>query len=117
MTKPRVFQVPATLSGVTTLSDGGLTVRFKTQEIIGKDALVLMNFVNQYGWLQFSNTALQEVPAEKLSKAADGQSRAQKLRAVLYVYYKQSGRTDLTFDEFYIRQMEKIIAQVKEKLE
>lgn len=115
-TNPKVFQVPATLAGVTTLSDGGVTVRFKTQELTPENALALMNFVNQFGWLQFSNTELQHVPTEKLSKIADGQSRSQKLRAVLYVFYKQSGRTDITFDEFYIRQMEKIIDQVKEKL-
>ena len=115
-TKPKVFQVPAILAGVTTLSDGGVTIRFKTQELKPENALAMMNFVNQYGWLQFSNTELQEVPAEKLSKVADGQSRSAKLRAVLYVYYKQSNREDITFDEFYIRQMEKIINRIKEEL-
>src|SRR5207253_570336 len=101
-TNPKVFQVPAALTGISTLADGGLTVRFKTQEISPKDQQALFAFVNQFGWLQFSNTELQTIPTEKIHKAADGQSRSQKLRAVLYVLYKQSGRTDITFDEFYI---------------
>lgn len=117
MSNPKVFQVPATLDGLSTLKDGGMSVRFHTQEIDSNDKVALMGFQGAFGWLQFSDQTINEVPKETIQKDITTKTPSQRLRATLFVAYQQSGRLDITFEQYYNQKMEAFIERVKSTLE
>ena len=51
------------------------------------------------------------------SEKTDGKTPSQRLRAVLFVYWKQHKQKEIEFDIFYVRYMNRLIEQIKEKLE
>jgi hypothetical protein len=115
---PKTFQIPATLEGVAALKDGGMSVRFHTQEINPDEKVLLMRYFQKFGWLLFSEKAQDEdtLTLEDIRKDVGGKTPSQRLRSVLYILYQQSGRADLTFEQFYAEKMERIIDQLKGKL-
>lgn len=114
----KTFQIPAILEGVTALKDGGMSVRFHTNEITNKEKVTLMDYFQKFGWLLFSEQEHDEqMTLEEARRDTGGKSPAQRLRAALFVLYKQSNKPDLTFEEFYLRYMEKFIDRIKENLD
>lgn len=114
----RNFQVPAILDGVSSLRDGGLSIRYHTNELTQEEKVKVMDFLQGFGWLLFSESEQDEdsLILEDIRRDTGGKSPAQRFRAVLYISYQQSGRTDLTFEQFYAKQMEKHINYVKQNL-
>lgn len=53
----------------------------------------------------------------KITEPLTGKSPAARLRAVLFVYWKQQGMPQNDFEVYYRLQMEKVIDQIKSKLE
>lgn len=117
MSKPKVFQIPATLEGISTLKDGGCSIRFHTQEASPEDKVTLMGFQGSFGWLQFSDSELQEIPRETINRDLSTKTPSQRLRATLFVAYQQSGRLDITFEQYYNQKMEIFIDRIKSTLE
>lgn len=115
----RTFQIPATLEGVTALKDGGMSVRFHTNEISDEEKVLLMRYFQKFGWLLFSEDeqSEDELELENIRKDTGGKTPSQRLRATIYVAYQQSGRIDLTFEQFYARRMEQHINYEKQNLE
>lgn len=114
----KIFQIPATLDGVSTLKDGGLSIRFHTQEASANDKLVAMQFAQKFGWVLFSEQEQAEsVELAQIRKDTGGKTPSQRLRAVLYIEYQQSGMTDNTFEQYYARRMEQFISYVKQNLD
>jgi len=61
-----------------------------------------------------------DVPVEGLVEVeseAEPKSKCQRLRSVLYVWWKQAKPPNGTFQDFYDRKMESIIDKVKDALE
>jgi hypothetical protein len=113
----RKFQVPAVLEGVTTLKDGGLSARFHTNELNKEDKLAVMDHLQQFGWLLFAPQEHDDSDElAEIRKDTGGKTPSQRLRATIYVYYQQSYQKDLTFEQFYQRQMERLINIVKQNL-
>lgn len=112
------FQVPAILDGVSSLRDGGLSIRYHTNELTQEEKVKVMDFLQGFGWLLFSENEQDEdsLILEDIRRDTGGKSPAQRFRAVLYVSYQQSGHTDLTFEQFYAKQMEKHINYEKQNL-
>lgn len=110
------FQIEAILDGVTPLKDGGVSLRFHTNEVSKDQKVTLMEFYQSFGWLLFAANEHQEseVPRE-LAKRDVGQSPSQRLRAVLFVYWKQLGSKG-DFEAFYKQKMEFFIDKIKENL-
>jgi hypothetical protein len=116
MPRPRVFQIPAILEGVSPLKDGGLSLRFHTNEVKeAKDKTKVMNFFNTFGWLQFSDNSIHVVPAESAHRESGVKTPSQRLRGVLFVLWQQK-YADEPFDVWYEKQMERIINRIKEEL-
>lgn len=110
------FQVEAILEGVAPLKDGGVSLRFHTNEITKPQKVELMDYYQSFGWLLFKANEHQEseVPKE-LAKRDNRQSPSQRLRAVLFVYWKQlKGEGD--FEAFYNQYIERFIDKIKENL-
>lgn len=115
MAKPKVFQVPAILDGISPRKDGGMGLRFVTNEIDAKDKVKLMDFYATFGWLQFSDNQLNSVPDEAAYREPGGKSPAQRLRNTLFVLWREK-YADSAFDPWYEQQMERIINKIKEQL-
>lgn len=111
----KIFQVPAILDGVTPRKDGGVSLRFVTNEVSKEQKVSLMEFYQSFGWLQFSDQAIHTVPKEAPTREAGVKTPSQRLRASLFVLW-QERYADQPFDPWYEKQMEKFINKVKEEL-
>lgn len=116
MSRPRVFQIPAILDGISPRKDGSMTLRFVTNEITDvKDKTKLMGFYQSFGWCQFSDQSIHQVPDKPAVREAGDKSQSQRLRASLFVLWKQR-YSDVPFDNWYSIQMEKIINRIQSEL-
>ena len=112
-TNEQTFTVPATITGFVPTVDGCVSIRVKTQELTLEEKTVILSFYNAFGWIGFSGGGVPKLPKEQ---AEDKQKTPSKrLRAVLYVLSQQKGIKD--FEKFYVESMNKIIEQVKAKLD
>lgn len=113
------IKVPASLEGASTLKDGSLSLRFYTQELTAEEKTAVFSLVQQFGWLVFApqerNT--DEIELEAIRKDTGGKTPSQRLRAVIYVAYQQSGQDDKTFEQFYAQKMEQLISHFKSRLD
>lgn len=114
----KTFQVPATLEGVSLLKDGGVSVRFHTNELPPSEKTLLTSYFQKFGWMLFSEQEHDEdtLNLEEIRKDTGGKTPSQRLRSVLFILYQQSGQTDKTFEQFYAQQMERFINLVKQNL-
>jgi hypothetical protein len=114
----KTFQVPATLEGVSLLKDGGVSLRYHTNELTADEKVVVSGYYQKFGWLLFSEQEHDEdlLKLEDIRKDIGGKTPSQRMRSVLYVLYSQSGRLDLTFEQFYAEKMNRIIDQIKANL-
>lgn len=111
------FQVEAILEGVTPLKDGGVSLRFHTNEVTKAQKVELIEYYQSFGWLMFAANEHQESDIPKDNAKRDGgKSPSQRLRACLFVYWTQLGRKG-DFEAFYDQQLEKVINKVKENLD
>lgn len=118
MSKP--IQLPAILGSVSTLKDGGVAIRFQTQELTADEKSLVFNYQNQFGWLLFKETEHKEDDIKNLElirRDTRGKSPSQRLRAVLFVLYQQRGDTSISFEIWYEQQLEKFINRIKSELE
>ena len=113
--RARIFQVPAVLEGVSPLKDGGMSLRFHTQEISTYNKTKLLNFYQAFGWLQFSDQEVSTVPGQNPVRETGARTPPQRLRGALLVLHSQK-YPDIPSEVFYEQQMERIINKVKEKL-
>ena len=114
----KAFQVQATLEGVSLLKDNGVSLRFHTNELTPEDKTAITRYYQQFGWLLFGAQEHDEegLRLELIRKDTGGKSPSQRLRAVLFVAYQQSGQLELTFEQYYDMKMERFINSVKDKL-
>ena len=113
-----VLQVPAEISRVQTMSDGGLRLFVDTQEIKPEDKGLVMEMHKKLGWFLFAEQPVDILDVENLPKIEleEGEKQpSQRLRAVLFVYWEQK-KIKEPFDLFYRRKIEQFIERVKEEL-
>ena len=114
----KTIQIPATLEGVATLKDGGVTVRLHTQELTANEKAVVFDYQGKFGHFLFKESEFTQDDIKELTdirKDTGGKSPSQRLRSSLYVLYTQTDTAD-SFEQFYAHKMEGIIDQVKERL-
>lgn len=104
-----------------TRQDGSVTVAFSTQELDSSKGGELFQLRGKYCKALFSDTnitALEEdlVDKTQIAKTGKNKSKAQRLRAVLYRCWEQSGLS-IEFDAYYDSEMERLIEIKKSTLE
>lgn len=122
MEKEQLFQVPATVTKVSSMSGRSLRLQVDTQENLSDEQMSkIMSLFDKYGYFCFladdreiDTLDLIDIPPLK-KREEDNKSPAQKLRAVLYVFWSQNGEQG-DFEVFYRSKMDKFINAVKEKL-
>lgn len=116
-----LFQAPAQISKIETMSDGGVRVVVDTQEITDPDELKKLFSVKKgaIGYFLFKADAISQsdIPEEDAgTDEGKDKSPSQRLRAVLFVYWKEvkGGKGD--FNAFYRNILDQLIEVYKEKL-
>lgn len=113
----QIFQVPSTITKITTTMDKCLKLSVETQELSEQENAKVFSLFGKTGWFVFKD---QPIKADELDlpevKVAKGEkSDAQRLHGVLYVYWQQLGKPG-TSEELYHQEMAKIINHYKSKL-
>jgi hypothetical protein len=110
------FTVGAILNSVSHTKDGGVRVGFVTQELSPDEQYYIVSQMQKYGYLLFSPNEISEkdIPTEQAEDK--NKTPSKRLRSALFVLYKQTG-TKQDFDLWYRDKMEKIINNVKSKLD
>lgn len=109
----------AQLTGFSSRVDGSLGFRGVTPELSSKEKA---NFMDLQGLLvELLIIPKDEKDAElvEVKGEIDCKSPSQRLRAVLFIYFKEHQKRGLkeTFDTFYARHVEKLIEYVKTKID
>jgi len=94
-------------------------ISFETQEALDTEHLAqLLQHKGKTGWLVFSpseqQVRLDDIPDEPVNEP-NVKTPSQRLRSVLWVYYKSLERQE-PFDTFYTNYVERVIDAIKEKL-
>jgi hypothetical protein len=103
------------LEGCSTRADGSLSVRFSTPELAPEEKTVF--FELQKRELKMLLQPKSEAPSElkDVRGEFDRKTPSMRLRAVLFVAWKQQGEPG-EFDDWYRKKMETYINDVKENL-
>lgn len=113
----KTIQIPATIEGVSTLKDGSMSIRLHSQEMSVEQKVVLMEFVQKFGWLLFrENQFTDEDIPDRDAELDEKKSLSERLRAVIIVEGQQKGIPRDELGSYYRKEMEKRIQEVKNKL-
>lgn len=112
--------VPAMVERITMRKDKSVKIEFETQEMSPEEAALLFGMTNTIGYLAYKATPITkeevvELPDET-PEFKDDKTPSQRLRAVLYVYWKEKTEHKVPFTQFYAGIIERMIEAYKEKL-
>ena len=107
-----LLRVPAIISSVRTLVDGGLSLGITTQELMPKDAVELFKLKGKLGFMVFKETKVLEEDVVDLPDEVKGfkgeKSPSQRLRGRMFVYYKGKHGTTKGFNTWYVDALNEI---------
>ena len=114
--------LPAILESHRSLKDKSLKLVFETSEVTPEQLVGIAQNTQKFGYLAFKEDTFKQDEQDVLdglkSEYEDkGKSPSQRLRNVLYIYYKQSDKGFKTFTDFYNNEMETILYYFKNKLD
>lgn len=114
-----MLKIPAIITKVTTMSDGGLRLQVDTQEMNGNTKGQVMDYHQKFGYFIFADEGEQviesDIPTEKL-EFPNQKSQSLRLRNVIYRLWEQDHGGYEDFELYYRAKTEKIIVWLKEKL-
>lgn len=97
--------------------DGGLRLGFATQEMGLPEQVEALSMHDKFGYLLFNANPISESDIPKESAEDKNKTPSKRLRAVLYLLWKQTATPDSDFEIFYRDKMEKLIDQIKARLD
>ncbi len=111
--------LPASLNPISRRKDKSVKISLETRELNHEELLTLMSLEGQEMWMCLApNENEIEIPEENAE--LDEKSASERLRAVLFVWYKHEteiGKFTGLFETFRKEKMESIIEGVKRKLD
>lgn len=108
----------ANITSLTAKVDGSLGMRVVTPELSNDEKTEFFSIQNKNILLVITPIDEKIEDEVKVSADMDGKTQSQRLRAVMYVYWKQHKQQSIkTFQEFYDRAYEKLIDQYKEMID
>jgi hypothetical protein len=115
-----ILTLPAQLNPISRRKDRSVKLSYETRELTPSETMSLMALEGAEGWLIFAPTeheaSAQEIPDAKPELGQ--KTAAERLRAVIYVHYKQAvedGKYVGLAETFYQEQMSKVIEGYKLK--
>ena len=115
--------LPVGVESIATRQDSSVKIVLSTYELNTQSAVKLFDLrkTECLMYLSSDNITQEELNAldgfKLSSDHNDGKTPSQRLRGVLYVYWKQHKQTEIEFDIFYLRYMNNLIDKIKDKLE
>lgn len=110
--------LPTTLNPISRRKDKSIKLSFETRELSAEETMTLMALEGAEMWICLAPNAEEiEIPEERAE--VDEKSPSERLRNVLFVYYKQeteAGRYIGLFENFKKEKMERLIEFIKGKL-
>jgi hypothetical protein len=97
--------------------DRGLRLGFVTQEMSLPEQMEAMQMHDNYGYLLFNANPISESDIPKECAEDKSKTPSKRLRSVLYLLWKQTATPDSDFEIFYRDKMEKLIDQIKGRLD
>jgi hypothetical protein len=109
--------IPAILTSVSMTHDKGLRLGFATNEMSAQEKQAAMEQHDAFGYLIFKPNKIDaaDIPTEDCEDK--NKTPAKRLRAVLYKLHIQCGGKNENFEQFYREKMEKLITQIKARLD
>jgi hypothetical protein len=114
----QLFQVPASIQGISTLKDRTLKITaYISRELPADEKTKIFELENMEGWLLFSPNFFQpeQIPKEPAKMENNRKSASERLYNVMYVYWNQNFSGG-NFNQWRDEEMEKIITDYKTKL-
>jgi hypothetical protein len=112
-----VVQIPVTLDSANRRKDRSVSLRFSsTLELGTADFAELDRLTPSSGWLLFSQNEFDEGDIPPDDAPDDGKRPSQRLRACLFIWWRQNTDQSEPFQRFYERWMEKRITAIKDEL-
>ena len=112
--------LPVSLNPISRRKDRSVKVSLETRELSPTEIMTLMAIEGEEMWMSLATTE-QELPdAPEEAPELETKTLAQRQRAVLFILYKKAhdeGKTIGNFDMYYREKMEKIIEQLKSKID
>lgn len=109
------------LEGIKTRVDGTVSISFCTNEIDSSKAGELFSLRGKYCKALLSDSNISKVEEEIVDSTGvvdagkKRKSQSQRLRAVLYKIFEQSGY-EINFEDYYKTELDKIIEHFKKKI-
>lgn len=119
--KPIIF--PAQIEGIATRSDKTIKVVIGTQEMTPADAGRLFALNQRLSYIAIKEEAFNDNETKMIegmnvdSEEVKTRTPSQRLRAILYVLWKEDNGGHEAFDSFYAQNLEKIIQHFKDKVD
>ena len=111
-----MFQLTGYFQRFGSRADGSASLSFVTNELNGDDFAKLREHQNEFGHILFKGNAFSESDIPKGIAENSSKTPSKRLRSVLWVLYSQQGEQG-SFEAFYADRMERIINQIKSKLD
>jgi len=113
--------IQAQIENVSTRNDGTIKLTLGTQELnketFGELFDLKKNIANVYiSANQIMSEAMSEIDNVSIDALDSIKSPAQRLKAVLFINFKQNNEGFKTFDTYYLSKLETIITHYKSKL-
>ena len=119
-----MITIKAEIEKLETRADNTVKIIVGTQELGSKDVGILFGLRKKMVTLGIAENEISPDEIKLLQEAKlsiedvpNGKSQSQRLRSVLYIYFEQNDTGFDTFDAFYNDYTNKIINNVKSKLE
>lgn len=111
--------LPAQINPPRLRKDGSASMSFDTRELTAEEIFSIMSLRHSEGWLCFAPNE-NEIEIPETNAEVDEKSASERLRNVLFVFYKQQvekGKFTGLFETFRKEKMETLIEAVKKKLD
>lgn len=112
----RAIRTEAQLTSFRSRADRGVGFSGVTPEMTDQEKCALFNLQNVLVEMLVYPKDAKDADVVEVKKEMDGKTHSQRLRAVLFVLWKQEGEKE-PFEVFYGAKMERLIDQIKTKLE
>lgn len=111
---PKAITGEMILTSASTRVDGSLSLRFSTNELSVDEKVAILELQNQVIEVLLQPKDSKPVGLKEFKNKFEEKSPSARLRAVLFVLWKETDGTG-EFEDFYRRRMNSIIDKIKEK--
>ena len=114
--KSNTITTAAIITSLRAKKDGSLGLSISTPELSSEGKVKFLDLQGRNINLLIKPTDEPPVGIFKVKKDMDNKTPSQRLRAVMFIFYKQLN-TDEDFNTWYIKKVNKMIENIKNKLE